>query len=69
MTSIALRPGPVASIVRSARCAYIRWRIREAEKDKARLARQIELDRLQVEQFTSAIEAMRVHQAQVESGT
>ena len=67
--AIAIRPPLLALLRREVRCAYIRWRIREAEKDAQRLQEQMRRDAAQAEVFTSSIEAWRVLHAQVESGT
>ncbi|WP_165349635.1 hypothetical protein [Methylibium sp. Pch-M] len=65
---IALRPSPLQLLNRWVRCAYISWRIREAEKDERALQRQIAHDKKQADVYRGAIEAMRCELAAVEAG-
>lgn len=63
---IALRPSPLALLRRAVASCWLRYRIREAEKDEQRLQRQIEHDTKQAAIYRGAIEAMRCELARLE---
>ncbi|HWH75084.1 MAG TPA: hypothetical protein VNV16_12560 [Methylibium sp.] len=49
----------IAAVRRALRCAYLRWRIEQAERDALHMAEQIERDQRQLVAYRYAVQELR----------